>query len=193
MKFEIKKKNWMQIHTYLSLFFLPVAVVYVLTGIGYIFDFDQDSGAEIHKIKLDSRPENGKESEEMIRILKENNLEIPHNTEVKMIKGNPSMGDVRYSASIVGEKNGDIVLKTNKRSMYGVLVMMHKSKGEKSDILWSKLSAFDIVAICFGLSLMLFYLSGLIVTSFCKKNRRTAFTWFICGFVIMFGALYLSV
>lgn len=62
MKFiNLNKKNWMQIHTYLSLFFLPAAFIYVLTGALYIFEIRQNSGAKIYEFKLDSIPKKGEE------------------------------------------------------------------------------------------------------------------------------------
>ncbi|RDU72865.1 hypothetical protein CQA66_02975 [Helicobacter aurati] len=181
---KITKKSWMQIHTYLSLFFLPAAITYALTGALYICNFKEDAWANISEYKLHSAPNKGEEAQTMIDILQKHNLEIPKNTEVRMFRGNPTMGNLRYNVSIIKEKNGDYVLRAVERSLYGVLLLMHKSKGKYY---------FDIIAIGFSISLMLFYLSGLIVTSFAKKNRKAAFSTMGLGFVITGIAIYCSI
>lgn len=189
----MKKKNWMQIHTYLSLFFLPVALIYALTGVLYIFEIRQDSGARIHTIPLESAPEKGKEQEIILSTLKENNLPIPKNTKIKIHRGNPSMGNVRYGAIIIKDKDGSFVVRTIERNLYGVLMLMHKSVGTKFQLGSFRFSLFDFIAIGFGISLVIFYLSGLIVTSFCKRNRKAAFGTLGVGLIITILAVYFSV
>ena len=180
----IAKKDWMKIHTYLSLFFLPMCVIYVLTGIGYIFDFKDDAGAKIYEFTLPNTPQKGEEAAVMIETLKANNLKIPSNTDIKIQKGNPSMGSVSYSVSIEADrKSGEMKVRVVDRSLYGILVLMHKAKGAVY---------FNAVAICFALSLAIFYLSGLIMTSFCKNKRKSAGVAFGAGFVITAIAIYLS-
>lgn len=67
---KITKKTWMQIHTYLSLFFLPAALIYAITGALYIFEIRQNSGAQTWKFELESMPQKGKEQEVILQILK---------------------------------------------------------------------------------------------------------------------------
>lgn len=177
------KKNWMKIHTYLSLFFLPMCLIYVLTGIGYIAGFKDSAGAKIHNIILESPPQEGKEQEMMLEVLKNNNLKIPKNTAVTMMKGNPMMGNIKYNVSLQKGKNGQMSLVATERSIYGILVLMHKAKGAVY---------FNAIAICFAVSLMIFYLSGLIVTSFCKRNRKPALMTLISGLAITAIAIFLS-
>ncbi|RAX54923.1 hypothetical protein CCY99_01915 [Helicobacter sp. 16-1353] len=192
MKFEITKKMWMKIHTYLSLFFLPAAFIYVLTGVLYIFDFKQDSGAKIYEFKLESAPKKGEELEAIIKVLSENNLKIPSNTELKSGRNSVIMGNTKYQISLTQNNNGAVV-KVTDRSIYGILVLMHKAKGEKNDVFGFKISFFDLIAIGFGLSMVIFYLSGLIMTSFCKKNRKFAFRILFAGLIITIIAMYFSV
>ncbi|MDE6886156.1 MAG: hypothetical protein K2P17_03870 [Helicobacteraceae bacterium] len=190
---KIAKKNWMQIHTYLSLFFLPACILYVLTGIGYIFEFRQNSGANIIEIPLNEMPKNGQEKEFILNKLKENNLKIPQNTELKMSKGALNMGNIKYNVSLTKNKNNEPTLRIIDRGIYGILMLMHKSNGKKYDICGFKLSIFDFIAISFSISLMLFYLSGLIVTQFCKKNRKAALNYLLVGFIITGLGVYFSI
>lgn len=175
----IAKKHWMQIHTYLSLFFLPAMLVYAITGVGYIFGFKEGAGAKIQQFTIPT-PESGKEQEAIFQFLRENNLEIPANTELKNARGGMQMGNQSYSVSL--QKSGETSkLVVTDRSLYGILLLMHKAKNTPY---------FDIIAIGFGISLVIFYLSGLIYTSFCKKNRRTALLVCAAGFVCCALAIY---
>lgn len=194
MKFlNLNKKSWMQIHTYLSLFFLPAAFIYVLTGALYIFEIRQNSGADIYEFKLDSMPKTGEEKKVIIDTLLANNLKIPKDTQIKVVRNNITMGNTKYSASIMKDKDGNAILRVTNRGIFGVLMMMHKSSGIKYDIGGFKLNLFDLIAITFSISMMIFYLSGLIVTSFCKKNRKTAFGYFFAGIILTSLAVYFSV
>lgn len=178
----IAKKHWMQIHTYLSLFFLPAMLIYAITGIGYIFGFKDDAGATVHNFTIPT-PESGKEQETILQFLRDNGLTIPANTELKSGRKGTQMGNIKYSVSLQKE-GATSQLTIMDRSLYGILVLMHKAKGA---------FYFDIIAVGFGISLMLFYLSGLIFTSFCKKNRSTALIVCAAGFVCCSLAVFVSV
>lgn len=191
MKFH--HKLWIQIHLYLSLFFLPAALIYAITGALYIFEIRQNSGATITKIPLDSKPKKGEERDFIINVLEENNLRIPSNTEVKMDRGNLSMGNVKYSAMIMNDQKEGLILNVVDRNLYGVLMMMHKSGGTKFELGGFKFTFFNFIAVCFGLSMILFYLSGLIMTSFCKGKRKSSFGVIGIGFIVTILAIYFSV
>ncbi len=194
MKFiNLNKKNWMQIHTYLSLFFLPAAFIYVLTGALYIFEIRQNSDAKIYDLKLDFTPKKGEEVKTILNTMIDNNLPIPKDTNLKTIKGNPMIGDIKYSATLRKNKDGSTSVYVIDRGIYGILMMMHKSGGKKYDILGFKLNFFDLIAITFSISMIMFYLSGLIVTSFCKKNRKNAFTCFSLGLIVTILSIYFSI
>lgn len=75
-------------------------------------------------------------------------------------------------------------MRVTNSGVYGVLLLMHRAKG---------LYYFDIIAVAFSVSLILFYLSGLIVTQFCKKNRRVWLLTFILGGIITAIAVVVSV
>lgn len=191
MKFD--RKLWMQIHLYLSLFFLPMAFIYALTGALYLFDLREEVGAKVYEIKLDSMPEKGQEKAFIIQALEANQLPVPKNTDVRIQKGNLVMGSLTYSVSLSSNKQGEPQLRAVDRSLYGILLLMHKAKGSKYEIGSFKLGLFDFIAIGFAFSLIIFYFSGLVITSFCKKNRTNALGVFIGGFLITSLAIYLSI
>lgn len=190
---KLHRKFWMQMHLYLSLFFLPAALIYAITGVLYIFEIRQNSGATIIDIPLDSMPQKGQEEEFIITILKNKNLQIPKDTQLHMMKGSLTMGNIKYSVSLSKDKEGKPILRTIDRGLYGILMLMHKSTGSKHEIAGFKLSYFDFIAIGFGFSMLLFYLSGLIVTSFCKGKRKIAFGVLGGGFVLTALAVYGSI
>lgn len=180
-----KNKLFRQIHIYVSLFFLPCAVLFALTGIVYILGADQDTGLKVENYKLVKNIEAGKEKDALIQYLQENNLKIPSNTEV--IKGKDkgvTIGGAHYSANIapIAQNEYTITLKT--RSLLGDMIMLHKDKGA-----WY----FSVLSIAFGIALFLLYISGLIITLFTsKKDRQKQLATLGAGIIITILLAYLS-
>lgn len=66
MRFKITKKNWMRIHTYLSIFFLTACLIYVIIGVGFIFGFKADAGANIYEFTISEIPQDKEAIENFI-------------------------------------------------------------------------------------------------------------------------------
>lgn len=181
---KLDKSLWMKVHLYLSLFFLPAALIYALTGALYIFDVRENADAHIEEFVLPSAPQKGEEQEAILSVLRAHNLKIPNDTQVRIQRGSATMGSIKYSASITTNKQGESIVRVTDRGLYGILLLMHKAKGK---------FYFDIIAVGFALSLVVFYLSGLIITSFCKKKRKQAFGAFALGLVITALAVWASI
>lgn len=179
-------KQFRNIHIYLSLFFLPVALMYALTGALYIFGVDEDSGASKHTYTLKATISQGGEIEAMLEYLKANDIALPRGSEPKLDKkGYLRIGSVHYFAGIkkLGEGTYDIMV--FKRSFIGDIILLHKAKGE-----WY----FNILAVGFGIAIAILYLSGLIITLFnSKKNRFIQYVTLIVGFIVSFVLGTLSV
>ncbi|MDD6055198.1 MAG: PepSY domain-containing protein [Helicobacter sp.] len=173
-------------HIYLSLFFLPLALIYAITGVVYIFGFNQDVGAVKNTYQLTQNIEKGKEADALINFLKENKLKIPSNLDAKERKGAISIGGASYSAQIMKNGESNYTITTTQRSFLGNLIMLHKAKGG-----WY----FDVLAVGFGFTLILLYISGLMITLFhSKKNRGLQYATILAGFIItaILGFLSLS-
>ena len=171
--FKLTKKNWMSIHTYLSLFFLPTALLYVITGAGLIFDIETLADATIKEYNLTDTPKKGEERAFMLQKMEEYNIAAPRNTKVQIFRGNPTMGSFAYSVTLLKKPDGSLSLRSTKLGIYGLMTLMHLSvRGS----FW-----FDVIAIGFCVSMVLFYLSGLIVTSFCRNRRKLALWTFLAG------------
>ncbi|MDA3967679.1 MULTISPECIES: hypothetical protein [Helicobacter] len=185
MKKLISNKSWMKIHLYVSLFFIPMALIYAITGVGYIFDYRQNAGAEINKVAINSEINAEKIQEIMLNTLKENNLAIPSNTEVRFAKGAHSMGNLKYQVVLLKNKDNEgYTLQTIDRNLYGVVLLLHKAAGKYY---------FDILAIAFSVALVLLYISGLFITAFCKKDRKGSMIAVLLGFLVTALAIYFSI
>lgn len=187
-----KPKNQMKIHLYLSLFFVPVAIMYAITGIGYIFGFNQNSGAVVTKVALnasDYAQTQTQQLENLAVLAGKYGLKLPSDTTPHIVKGKPTIGGIGYEIALVADKNGGQMLQSTKRSLFGTAVMLHKSGGKN---IIGNLSAYDFLAIGFGVTLFLLYFSGLVITSFCKKQAKPALISVGSGVLALIIAAYLT-
>lgn len=180
-----KNKFFRLTHIYVSLFFLPVALLYAITGIAYICGANQDTGMKEQRFEKFVVLTSGKEREELLEILKELKVKIPSKTELKPDKreGGFVMGGVHYSVNI-RQNPQKLVIITKERSLLGDMIMLHKDKGE-----WY----FAVLSVGFGVALMLLYLSGLFITMFAsKKDRGKQLAVLVAGCVLTLLLAYLS-
>ena len=179
-------KQFRNLHIYLSLFFLPVALMYALTGVLYISGFDQDSGATKNTYILNAEIPKGGEVDAMLKYLEDNNLPLPAKTEPKPNKsGALSIGGTHYSASIAQSGENQWTINTTKRSLIGDMIMLHKAKAK-----WY----FNVLAIGLGITMVLLYLSGLMITLFnSKKNRNIQYGTILAGCLVSIVLGVLSV
>ncbi|MBZ7948352.1 hypothetical protein H2256_05205 [Campylobacter sp. RM9929] len=180
-----KNKIFRQIHIYLSLFFLPCALIFAISGITYILGFNQNVGLKVQTYKLNQYIQKGKEREALIEYLIENKLKLPSNIEpIKSKNKGITIGTVHYSANIAPINENEYLITLNTRSLLGDMIMLHKDKG-----LWY----FSILSIGFGVTLFLLYISGLIITFFTnKKDRKRQLFVLSLGFLITFILAYMS-
>jgi len=181
-----KNKFFRMAHIYLSLFFLPCALLYALTGMVYIFGINQDFKMQTQNYVLNKNIKQGEEIKTLIEFLKENNLELPSQKQIKLknSKQGLSIGSIYYNASIIKNANDQYLISTQKRSLLGVMISLHKNKGE-----WY----FSVLAVAFALSLFLLYISGLMISFFAsKKDRSKQLVVFVLGVFSTLILAYLS-
>lgn len=167
------KKIFRKIHIYASIFFLPMALLFSITGILYICGINQDYKIQKQQFEIIQKGEVENIGDFTLNFLKENNLALPSKTEVKFNKkmGGYTMGSTGYFITIV-QKPNLITITTNKRSFIGNAIMLHKAKVAQP---------FVIFSIIFGIALLLFYFSGFIMTSWCKQHRKEGIIFLILG------------
>lgn len=182
-----KTKLFRLLHIYVSLFFLPVALLYAVSGVAYIFGVKDDVLATKVKYEANATLVKGQEEELLLGILKEKGIQIPSNTKPRNDRkqGGVTMGSIHYSINAKQQAPGELIITTTTRSLLGDIILLHKDKGN-----WY----FSVLAVGFGVSLLLLYLSGLMITLFAsKKDRKSQLI------VLTFGVLactllgYLSV
>lgn len=178
-----KNKLFRQIHIYISLFFLPLALLYALTGIAYILGFDQDSGLKENTYSVNFEIQEGKEKELVTNFLKENNIKLPKDEIMEAKDGDFVLGSAAYSVEL-HQNEGKFMLITKERSFLGNMIMLHKNK-----VAWY----FSVLGIAFGLTLLVLYLSGIMITLVAiKKDRRNQILTILAGFIVTSIVAYLS-
>lgn len=178
-----KNKLFRQIHIYISLFFLPLALLYALTGMAYILGFDQDSGLKENTYNVNFEIQEGKEKELVTNFLKENNIKLPKDEIMEAKDGDFALGSTAYSVEL-HQNEGKFMLITKERSFLGNMIMLHKNK-----VAWY----FSVLGIAFGLTLLVLYLSGIMITLVAiKKDRRNQILTILAGFIVTSIVAYLS-
>ncbi len=154
------KKIFRKIHLYMALFTIPVGIMIALTGALYVLGANQDTGAVKKTYTVNQIIPAGEEFAFLEKWTAENNIKMPKKNLSKDKSGlNRQIGSASYSM-ILKEKDGITEISTTKRSLLGNMIMLHKAKG---GIL------FKIMLVMYGIVLIGFYISGLIITVY-KKN-----------------------
>ena len=183
----MSQQTWFKIHLYLSLFFLPLAFIYAITGGLIILGNYGDFHKENHVIKLTTQfPQTLEGQQEIVtNFLKEQKIPIPKGTP-KIVRGKFIWG--RLSGVFVN-------LKTTKNGYSGnlfvrqagwlnSLVMLHKAKGGK---------AFDHLGISFAIAMIILYLSGIILVWKAKPKRKAMAVSFILGTIVTIACIFASI
>lgn len=176
-------KTFRLIHIYISLFFLPLALFYAVSGVLFLCGFNQDSGAEKKSFYIDSPFVAEKIPAEVKEFLEKNNLKLPSSFEGKSARGGGVMfGSPSYS--VVAKQKGDgISVETTDRSVIGLAMLLHKGKAK-----WY----FDLLAYGFALALVALYISGLIIANL-NKIKGKAWATVGAGVLAMIVLGFLSV
>ncbi|TQR33155.1 hypothetical protein DMB92_04195 [Campylobacter sp. MIT 99-7217] len=180
-----KNKLFRQIHIYVSLFFLPLALLYATTGIAYILGANQDTLKSVQSYEIKGVLTKGQEQEFLKDFLIQNKLKLPKG-ELKPDKreGGFTQGGTHYSVNITQADENTVLIKAQTRSLIGDMIMLHKDKGA-----WY----FSILSVGFGVALLMLYLSGLIITLFAiKKDRNKQIYTLLAGCIITLILAYAS-
>lgn len=159
------KKHSRSFHIYLSLFLLPMALLYALSGALFLCRFDENTGAKIQSYvfeKDSSKDEFGN----LMHFLEQNKLALPLNKAIHSKDENVilSLGTPYYSVSLKALNANQYELSTIKASFVGLLMNLHEAKDN---------SIFNILAFSFAAVLFILYITGFIITFFAmSKNKR---------------------
>lgn len=154
------KKIFRKIHLYMALFTIPVGIMIALTGALYVLGADQDTGAKINTYTVNQIIPKGEEIEFLKQWTKENNVKMPKpNVSLDKAKINRTVGSAGYTITLKNKENTTEII-TLDRSILGDMIMLHKAKGGL---------LFKIMLVLYGIVLITFYISGLVIAVF-KKN-----------------------
>ncbi|MAU40734.1 MAG: hypothetical protein CMF31_03845 [Kordiimonas sp.] len=185
----INRLTWMKLHGYIAVFFLPLALLYVLTGTLYLVDVKGD--AEVTRFPVETItawPETGEDAEDvMTTLLEAKGLSLPGS----MVKGRPNdyfwLG-LRSSAHLSlkndpGAEVLNIELVHQEYDLMRSMVEIHK--GHAGLI-------FRIMGIIFGVFLTTVLVTGAVLSLKSVAMRQTSYWAFGSGLGIVILGWVLS-
>ncbi len=170
----MKPASWMKIHAYISMFFLPLALIYSITGAMILLG---NRGERVtQKIEINS-PTKWKSDIDFQKkfvedYLKSQNLTLPAG-EPRIFRGKFFWGFPTSNMIAIEEQSENpIKIELMKPNWAYRLIMLHKGKGGR----W-----FDYFGIAFAISMILIYLSGIVIFWKIKDKRKTMTIWLVLG------------
>lgn len=179
--------TWVKIHGYISMFFLPLAFIYAVTGGLIILGERGDLAREKHIITLEN-PDLSDVAAQKAVIAKfllgrgEKNLPVgePKFSRNEIYWGIPSSINVSLSN---GENQGEGVLDVRKPDLLFSLVILHRARGGK---------IFDYFGLVFAFAMLIMYVSGIFIFWKIKSKRIWLSATFLIGTLATALAIYLS-
>lgn len=178
---------WVKIHGYISMFFLPLALFYAITGSFVIFGNWGELSKEKHPINLDHQLLQDVNAQkavvvEFLQKTGEKNLPVG---EPKLIRneffwGQPSSINLNIEK---GEKDGEATLHLRRPDLLFSMIILHKAKGGR---------LFDYLGFSFALAMIIMYLSGVFIFWKIKSKRTALSLTFLAGTVVTLAVIYLS-
>lgn len=189
MQHSLKK-----IHVYIGMFFLPMAFIFAITGIAYIFGIREDFGAKKQYFEIpvqDFSLDHARTA--ILDFLQFNELPIPRDTSIRRFRGeNMIMGTASYSI-LIKKISGELIPRLEdkdqfflgveliQRSLLGQGILLHKAKVG---------IVFVVFSVIFGFVLIFSYLSGIVILA--RKYKKSAWLAFIIGFIVTLVCAVLS-
>ncbi|MCQ2822369.1 hypothetical protein JT229_03345 [Helicobacter pylori] len=167
-------------HIYVTTFFFPLALLFVISGLSLLFKARQDTGAKIKEWVLEKSLKKEERLDFLKDFIKENHIAMPKKIEPREHRGALVIGTPLYEINL--ETKGDQTkIKTIERGFLGALIMLHKAKVG---------IVFQALLGIFCVFLLLFYLSAFLMVAF--KDTKRMFISVLIGSVVFFGAIYWS-
>ena len=171
---------WMKLHAYLACFFLPITLLYIVTGMLYFFDFKGEVKSEVEyffEVK-EGFPKTEEKAEQIVRnyLVKDKFVELPQ--DYYLYKGTHDW---------YGHEREVILKPTDKENVVEIHIMEH-------DLLLQLLivhkgfagTFFKIFSILFGLALLFSVISGVVITLQLPQLKKTSMYGIVAGAAILF-------
>ena len=183
----LSAKFWRLSHACVTLFFLPLALIYAVTGIGYICGYTGRVDSARFSVPLTGPPPAQPEARRALveKTLSEHGLACPvgegrevHN---RFVIGAPTR---RYAVlELPRGRSGETVVSLNTPGLFNKLMSLHKAKGG---------IAFNVLGVAFGVVLLFSYLSGLALVWNATAMRRPLLLCGVAGFLVVFAVILAS-
>ena len=184
-------KLWRDIHAYLAMFFLPVALLFAITGFLYICGATGNLNTKKHDVTLSvpiPKPfaQNIEAQKQvMIEFAKANGIPIPAGEASKGRTGVILGKSTGYHFVLIPDQTKDTaVLQVNDPGLHYKMVMLHKAKCGLG---------FKVLGVGFGIAMVILYISGIYLLWKNKSLRRKLLISGLIGLVvtILLGVLSL--
>lgn len=168
-------------HIHASVFFLPLALLFATTGVAFLLGYNPNSGARITQWEIPKIPEPKERLGFLLNFIQQKHLPRPADLKPRIHRGVLSIGTPRYEVGLE-VRSGRAVISSVHRNFLGVLMVAHKGKAGV---------VLKILGAAFGVFLLLFYASGLIVgLSYRHKSARGIVSAFLLGLAVLLGSLW---
>ena len=182
---KLTSKFWMKIHLYVSIFFLPVAMIYAVTGGTEICGYHGSSRELTLEVPLIEPLQDDIDSQQsfVAEQLVKNGLPIP--------RGNPQ---IRRGQFVWGRPTGrNVILMTQSSyiarirvempDFYNQLANLHEARGG---------IAFNTLGVVFAIAMIVIYISGILICWKAVKLRRAIVISFLIGLAATAVAIFFS-
>ncbi|WP_370979945.1 hypothetical protein [Agaribacterium sp. ZY112] len=168
---------WMHLHSYIACFFLPIALLYLATGLVYMLGYEGEESELLHQpFTLENKTwpiDEAKVKAELEPFIKENKLgPFPtdfYNEEGKWLSWYSYKGAITLFPT---EDPGEYTLEVIEHDFWKSLLLIHKSYA--GPFFW-------YLSFAFGLSLLFSLTSGLIIAIASKKFRSNSLISLVIG------------
>ncbi|PAF43970.1 hypothetical protein [Helicobacter sp. 11S02596-1] len=170
------KKFYRYFHMYVSVFFLPLAILYTLSGVLALFEIHGDR--EVKPLAIDAMATNIDELREQAIIYLRKNGVQDEVIKFRVLDENKGLayGNIAHTIGFFFGPGHINVFDIRQKGFLAYLMALHT--GDGSDI-------FNYFAILFSACLLLFYVSGLLMIKF-SKHAKTLSLAFILGLLVSF-------
>ncbi|MFZ5950154.1 MAG: PepSY domain-containing protein [Candidatus Rifleibacteriota bacterium] len=179
--------TWVKIHGYISIFFLPLALIYAVTGALIIVNERGNLAKEKHEISLSnpSLEDVQAQKNEISKFLQQHGEnEVPAG-EPKFFRDELSWGlPSGLNLSLTQSERPDRgILEIRRPDLLFSLVILHRARGGR---------LFDYFGFAFAVSLVFMYVSGIFIFWKIKAKRIALSLTFLAGTLVTIVVIYLS-
>ncbi|WP_444930991.1 hypothetical protein ACJJIF_04195 [Microbulbifer sp. SSSA002] len=184
----MKSRNrllWIKLHTYFSCFFLPIAILYIATGVVYLFDIEGGVDEQVeYSISLPKGlPSSEQETLKVISpIVQPEEITLPADFYLE----DEYIGWYGYKRQVYLEPSEDkqsAILHVKEHDLWHQFLLIHK--GHAGPLFW-------LSAIMLGTSLLFSLISGLVVAFAVPKFRKASVQFTSLGLIALVAAFFMG-